>query len=310
MEILSETLGAVRLAGAMFREVTATPPWVMDCPPMQAVLPPGTGPVIGLHALLSGACWAEFDPPAPALRLRPGDLLLVVGGVRHRLCSAPGLRPGRGVAQQGDGGVGARFVCGSLGCAAVDPLLDALPRILLSRGRAGWVAQLLRQALGESQARRRGCEIVLARLGELLVVEALRGALEPLPQASSPGDRHVAAALRLIHARPAEAWTLARLARDIGMSRSVLAERFARIVHVPPMHYLGQWRLRQAARLLRQPGVSVAQVAEQVGYTSDAAFSRAFKKLTGSAPGAWRRGPRQNRAERLSDPNTCMPFWP
>ncbi len=135
---------------------------------------------------------------------------------------------------------------------------------------------------------------MLARLSELLFVEILRGYLEALPE-DAPGwlsglrDRHVGAALRLIHGRPHEPWTLESLAREVGLSRSVFAERFTHYVHMAPMHYLGRWRLQLAARLLERPGINIARVAQEVGYESEAAFNRAFKKLTGHPPGAWRR---------------------
>ncbi|WP_237213171.1 AraC family transcriptional regulator [Falsiroseomonas oryziterrae] len=317
MEILSDVLRAIRLNGAIFFDVEATSPWVIESPPIEEIgrlVMPGAEHVIGFHALLAGSCWVEFaDGPAP-LRLDAGDVLILPSGVRHSLCSAPGMRsePDLDVYQRPaerplpfvlrKGGTGtdlAHFMCGYFGCDArpFNPLLDALPPVIHAARhatRAGWVAQLIEAALGESRALRSGREIVLARLSELLFVEVLRGHLETVPETtggwlSGLRDRHVGAALRLIHARPAEDWTLDSLARAVGVSRSVLAERFTHHVHLPPMHYLGRWRLQLAARLLEQPGTNVAQVAEQVGYESEAAFSRAFKKLIGSPPGAWRR---------------------
>jgi transcriptional regulator GlxA family with amidase domain len=102
-------------------------------------------------------------------------------------------------------------------------------------------------------------------------------------------DRHVGAALRLMHGRPAETWTIDALAREVGLSRSVFAERFATLMGAPPMHYLSAWRLQLAARLLERPGTSIAQAAAEVGYESEAAFNRAFKKQVGAPPGVWRR---------------------
>ena len=154
--------------------------------------------------------------------------------------------------------------------------------------------QLIQAALDESRARRAGSEIVLARLSELLFVEVLRAHLDALP-AEARGwfaglrDRNVGAALRLMHARPAEPWTVEGLAREVGMSRSGFAERFAHYLGVGPMHYLTRWRLQLAARLLERPGVAVVRAAERAGYESEAAFNRAFKKLTGAPPAAWRR---------------------
>jgi len=149
-------------------------------------------------------------------------------------------------------------------------------------------------ALGESTAHREGSEIMLARLSELLFVEVLRGYVDGLDDHSRGWlaglrDRHVSSALRLIHGRPTEPWTLERLAREVGLSRSVFAERFTQFVQMPPMQYLGRWRLQLAARLLERPGCAIAEVSQKVGYESEAAFNRAFKKRMGVPPGAWRK---------------------
>ena len=135
---------------------------------------------------------------------------------------------------------------------------------------------------------------MLARLSELLFVEVLRGYVDTLADdsrgwLSGLRDRHVGAALRLIHGRPTEAWTLEKLAREVGLSRSVFAERFSHYVQMAPMHYLGRWRLQLAARLLERPGVNISEVSQKVGYESEAAFNRAFKRLMGTPPGAWRK---------------------
>lgn len=317
MEILSDVLRTVRLSGALFFDIEATSPWVAETLPMAEIagrVMPEAEHVISFHVLLSGSCWAELGHGEAPLSLSAGDVLIVPTGVRHVLCSSPGMHAEPNLTAHyrpadralpftfrwGDGDCDhVHFVCGYLGCDArpFNPLLDALPGIIHARGQAqgaGWAAQLIRMALSESRAGRSGSEIVLARLSELLFVEVLRGYLESLPAESGGwfsglSDRHVGAALRLIHARPTEAWTLESLARDVGVSRSVLAERFAHCVHIPPMHYLARWRLQVAARLLERPGVNVARVAEEVGYESEAAFSRAFKKLTGSSPSIWRK---------------------
>ena len=318
MEILSDVLRAVRLSGAIFFDVEATSPWIAETPPMAEIagsVMPEAEHVIGFHAVLSGSCWAELgDRSVPALHLGAGDVIILPAGARHSLCSAPGMhaepdlaayyrpsdRPLPFVLQKGGGGAeGARFVCGYLGCDAkpFNPLLDALPDVIHARGQAdgpGWAAQLIRMALGESRSRGAGSEIVLARLSELLFVEVLRRHLATLPEDSRGWlaglrDRHVGAALRLIHGRPNETWTLEGLAREVGLSRSVFAERFTHYVHMAPMHYLGRWRLQLAARHLERPGVNIARVAQEVGYESEAAFNRAFKKLMGTPPGVWRK---------------------
>jgi AraC-like DNA-binding protein len=191
------------------------------------------------------------------------------------------------------------LVCGFLGCDAhpFNPLLTALPRLLpLRRASAGSdpLNRLVDLTIAESEARRAGGECVRLRLSELMFVEVVRRFLAELsPQhtgwLSGLRDPVVGRALALLHDRPGDPWTLERLARHAGLSRSALAERFTHLVGDPPMHYLACWRMQAAARLLADGRAKVSAVALQVGYDSEAAFSRAFKKMTGVSPAAWRR---------------------
>jgi transcriptional regulator GlxA family with amidase domain len=189
-------------------------------------------------------------------------------------------------------------VCGYLGCDArpFNPVLQGLPRLLHARAADGaeCMAQLIRLAVDETAKRRSGGETVLSKVAELMFVDVVRRHIDALPPGSSSWlsglrDNHVGAALALMHGRPAEAWTLERLAREVGLSRSAFAERFAHFVQESPMQYLTRWRMQLATRLLERQGVGVAQVAAEVGYESEAAFNRAFKKCVGAPPGAWRR---------------------
>ena len=162
------------------------------------------------------------------------------------------------------------------------------------QGPTGWLGTLLNVAVRESGSARAGSENVLARLSELMFVEAIRRYLETLPPAETGWlaglrDPVVGQALAALHGGASEPWTVERLARLVGLSRSVLAERFMELVGYPPMHYLALWRMQLASRLLLE-GRQVAEVADGVGYESEAAFSRAFKKLVGQAPATWRRG--------------------
>jgi len=169
-----------------------------------------------------------------------------------------------------------------------------------------WVTDLFGVALQEGGSGRAGGETILAKVSELMFVEVIRCYIETL-QPESRGwlsglrDPHVGKALRLIHARPAEAWTLERLAREAGLSRTVFAERFSDYVGVSPLHYLKGWRLQLARRLLEQTGFGVSRAAAEVGYESEAAFNRAFKKFVGVPPGAWRRRRSPLAAEKLSN---------
>jgi AraC-like DNA-binding protein len=200
----------------------------------------------------------------------------------------------------GGGPERARVVCGFLGCdeRPYNPLLTALPKVIhlsaaASHATSGWLGTLLNIAVKESGSSRAGGENVLARLSELLFVEAIRRYIETLPPAETgwlAGLRNpiVGQALAALHGEPREAWTVDRLARLVGLSRSVFAERFTEMVGQPPMQYLALWRMQLASRLLVEGG-HVAAVAGAIGYESEAAFSRAFKKLVGQAPATWRR---------------------
>ncbi len=320
MEVLSDVLRAVRLTAALFFDVEATSPWAAHTPPVREIagrILPGAEHVMGFHAVLEGSCWVDLpDDGLPPLELGAGDVIILPAGSRHVTSSAPGMwiepnleryrRPTDHplpfvLHKDGGGTERARLACGYLGCDArpFNPLLDALPVVVHARGRAdgaSWACRLIHAALDESRTRRAGSEVVLARLSELLFVEVVRGHLEALPEEARGWfaglrDRHVGAALRLMHARPAEPWTLEGLAREVGLSRSVFALRFAHYLGATPMHYLGRWRLQVAARLLEAPGgANIARVAREVGYESEAAFNRAFKKAMGVPPGIWRKG--------------------
>lgn len=241
-------------------------------------------------------------------------MVVFPGGDANVIASAPGMRgrpdphlyvrqPDRRLpftlsTSQDSAAPTTRFVCGFLGCDSrpFNPLLQSLPRIVhasVSDESRQWVADLLEAAVHPGQGA--GREAMLAKLAELMFVEALRNHLVDLPEdergwLAALRDPQVGAALRLLHGRPADPWTLDRLAAQVNVSRSSLAQRFTHFVGVPPMHYLARWRIQLAARTLEAGSATVAQVAGAVGYQSEAAFTRAFKREVGVAPGAWRRG--------------------
>jgi AraC-like DNA-binding protein len=159
----------------------------------------------------------------------------------------------------------------------------------------GWLGGFTRQLIEESRLGRSGADCILTRLAELMFIEVLRRYLDGLPPGQKGWlaglrDDVVGRALTLLHGQPARPWTLAELARESASSRSNLARQFTLLVGQPPMQYLARWRMQVAANLLRQNTAKIANIAAQVGYDSEAAFSRAFKKATGVAPGAWRHG--------------------
>jgi AraC-like DNA-binding protein len=307
---LSDVLREVRLDGAFFYAVEASEPWSVEAVAAKDLTPrilPGAEHLISYHILTAGRCWGGLIGE-PAVLLGPGDVIVFPHGDAHLMSSAPGTRveeamygtvPGRYPEKVtlGDGEIAATLVCGFLGCdrRPFNPLLSTLPRQLHLPGRpGGWPTSFAQQVVEESQARRAGATSVLTRLAELMFVEVIRRYIETLPperQGWLAGlrDDVVGRALSLLHEAPARAWTLDELAREAALSRSAFAERFTALVGQPPMQYLAQWRMQLAAGSLARGGTKVAAIAAEVGYDSEAAFSRAFKRLVGVSPATWRR---------------------
>jgi transcriptional regulator GlxA family with amidase domain len=192
------------------------------------------------------------------------------------------------------------MVCGFLGCTSAvgNPVISTLPSLLKlnveKRGAAEWIRSTFQYAAEEISAGRPGSETVMAKLSELLFVEAVRRYAETLPESQTGWlaglrEPYVARALALLHRDITRRWTVDDLGREVGLSRSALADRFIRLLGVPPMQYLANWRMQVATQKLRDTSASIAQVAGIVGYDSEAAFSRAFKKAMGTAPAMWRR---------------------
>jgi AraC-like DNA-binding protein len=311
-DALSEVLRAVRLEGAVFYDVHARSPWAASAPPAKEMAPhvlPGAEHVIEYHLVVAGECWGNVDGETPVL-LREGDVVVFPQGDPHVLASqptqlardAPVNRSRRPLGSQlpvvivgGGSGEAVHLVCGFIGCDArpFNPLLANLPRMIHVRGAGGLLEHLMRAAVTESSERRSGGETTLARLSELLFVEIVRRYITTLAPEQTGWlaglrDIFVGRALSLLHDRPAHDWSLDELASSVGLSRSALAERFMHLVGVPPIQYLAKWRMQLAASLLAGGAASVAEAARVVGYGSEAAFSRAFKKLVGVPPAAWR----------------------
>jgi AraC-like DNA-binding protein len=318
-DVLSEVLRAVRLTGAVFFNVEGSAPWVAETPPSTVIAPlvmPGSEHVIEYHIVTHGSCYG-YLLDGPALRLSAGDVIVFPQGDAHILASAPSMRAEADpielfqridrkqlpvtLTMSGSGADPVRIICGFLGCDSqpFNPLLATLPRVihipkqLAAEGAA--LEPLLRIALEESLARRAGSESMLARLSELLFIEVVRRYLSTLSSETTGWlaglrDEVVGRSLSVLHHRPTQPWSLEELAREVGASRASLAERFHHFVGVPPMQYLARWRMQLAASLLSGTNLGIAQIAERVGYGSEAALSRAFKRLVGVAPSAWRDG--------------------
>jgi AraC-like DNA-binding protein len=320
MDAVSDVLRVVRLGGAVYLNGEFTAPWCVishtDATLCAAFLPRSER-VVSYHLITEGSCWARLpDDPASAIRLHAGELLVVPQGESHILGSALDLSPIPSaplLASQleaapgevmklsyGAGGAPTRMVCGFLACDETlgNPLLAALPRIfkvdMRNDPRSAWLESSLQFAASEAAEWRAGSSLVLARLSELLFVEAVRRCIDALP-AERKGwlagvrDRFVGRALSLLHAQPAYSWTVDELAKKVGLSRSALAQRFTDLLGQPPMQYLARWRLQIAAHELLIGCKSVVAVAAQVGYDSEAAFNRAFKREFGTPPAGWRK---------------------
>lgn len=320
MDVLSDVLRSVRMTGAFFFDVTNHAPWVCGEPGEMDILGrilPQHDLLVPFHVVLYGTVFLEMDGPHPFdMQLEAGDVVVLPGGQPHYMMSAPGMRavvdqaaydPPLGPRQilrysvnAGNGTpVHSRVICGYMGIdrRPGNPLWQALPpvfRVRASPHHRDRLLQLSALGVAESEDYRTGADAMLAKLAELMFVEAVRQLIDDPTQharglVAGLRDRHVSAALRLLHAVPADDWTLGSLALRVGLSRSVLADRFRDLVGMPAMQYLSRWRLVLAARRLEEPGVSVAQAALEVGYSSDTAFQRAFKKNMGVSPGAWRK---------------------
>ena len=322
VDVLSDVLRTVKLTGALFFLLDASSPWADEIPAASVFAPavlPGTQHVVSYHIVTHGTCWATILD-GPTVHLEAGDILVVPHGDPYVMSSALGMHSEASadavlsffrqiasgsapsiVTEGGGGPERANLVCGFLGCDVrpFNPVLETLPRLVhLPRLAAGHdrLRPLIEFALAESRQPRSGARCVLLRLSEVLFVEVVRRYLDGIA-ADQTGwlaglrDPIVGHALAVLHDRPAHSWTLEGLAREIGVSRSALADRFTQLVEQPPMRYLAHWRMQIAARSLSDGTAKVAAVARDVGYDSEAAFSRAFKKIVGISPAAWRRRP-------------------
>jgi AraC-like DNA-binding protein len=312
-DALSDVLRSVRLKGGVFLDARFTAPWAVnsyvtaeDCKPILAK----PAQMIAYHFLIEGRMLVSVEGE-PAMEVRPGEVVLLPRNDTHVLASENGLAPvdGRHFVQPapagglakvvyGGGGAPARMVCGFLGCEeSYNPLIASLPRLLTINAHEATSRDLietsLRFAVAELVEGRLAASSILSRLSELLLVEAVRryvdrfgGELKGWLKGLK--DPNVGRALALIHQNMAASWTADALAKEAAMSRSAFVERFTALVGVPPIRYLTALRMETAKTQLRETAMSVAQVAYAIGYDSEEAFSRAFKREVGMPPRSWR----------------------
>jgi AraC-like DNA-binding protein len=317
MDALSDVLRVAHLTGGVFLNAEFFAPWCIAV----RLAPEHCMPVLGsashlmiFHYVVEGELHIRMEgEDGEGLSLGAGELLLLPRNDLHLMGSELSLppvaasdvihRPNHGglfSIRHGGNGSRTRMVCGFLGCDSAEgnPVISTLPPLVLLNvkhgGAAEWIRSTFQYAAEEVAAGRPGSETVLAKLSELLFVEAVRRYVETLPEGQTGWlaglrDPYVARALALLHRDITRPWNVDDLGREVGLSRSALADRFIHLIGVPPMHYFASWRMQVAAQKLRNTSASLAQVAEMVGYGSEAAFSHAFKKAFGTAPATWRR---------------------
>ena len=319
---LGEALHLLRMNGIFYSRCEFTAPWGLALPAM-----PGT---LMFHVVTSGRCWLEVEE-AERRPLQPGDLALVPHGDGHRLVSEPGalavglfdlphehLSERYEILRHGGGGAGTSLICGAVRFdhPAARHLVTLLPRLIAIEAAGSpqteWIQSTLRFMAVEARELRPGGETVITRLADILVIEAIRSWIERDPAAQTGWlgalrDRQIGRALTLIHSDPARDWTLACLANEVAMSRSAFAARFAELVGEPPMHYVARWRMHVALTWLKEDDSALGEIASRLGYGSEAAFSRAFKRLIGISPGAARRNGHPTRSGPAVSPASYKP---
>lgn len=302
---LGEALHFLRMSGVFYCRSEFTTPWALELPPFAACLM--------FHVVTAGQCWLEVEGAERCL-LRPGDLALVPHGEGHRLVSDAGL-PGSKlfdiprelisdryeILRLGGGGTPATTICGVVRFddPAADHLIRLLPRLIRvdawTAPDAEWIQSTLRFMAAEARELRAGGETIITRLADILVIQAIRSwiARDPAAQTGWLGafrDAHIGRAIATIHRDPSHPWTVGGLAAHVGMSRSAFAARFTQLVGEPAMHYVARWKMHAARMWLAEGSSTMGQIASRLGYESEAAFSRAFKRVTGQTPGKVRRG--------------------
>jgi AraC-like DNA-binding protein len=311
---LGEALHFLRMDGAFYCRSELTAPWGMTMMPM-----PG---YIWFHVVTSGRFWLEAGTGEPAL-LQAGDLGLVPHGEGHVLRSEPGVEvPGvldlereavsdrYEILRHGGGGAPTTLICGAVRFdqPAARNLVEILPPLMhvepAGSPELEWMQSTLRLMGAEAKELRPGGEAIITRLGDILVVQAIRSWIETDPASRSGWlgalqDHQIGRAIALIHRDPARDWTVAALADELAMSRSAFAARFSELVGEPAMQYVTRWRMQVAVNALREEGATVGELASRLGYRSEAAFARAFKRVIGAPPGAIKRGPPEPAPARL-----------
>ena len=328
MDAFSEILSGVKLNGAVFFTAEFSAPWGLSVPASNmtaTILGLGAAHLLLYHLVVEGGAVIQLTD-GQCTELKPGDIVIVPHGDSHDMSSGKGVKPpfpNYGIApkiksrdltplQAGGGGEISRFVCGYMTCDPYlsRPILSGLPpvfKVNIRTDRSGnWLENSIMHLVEEAGSGRIGSEAMLAKLSEALFVDTLRRYVAGLPEQQTgwlagTRDPVVGKSLGLLHSRVAHPWTIADLADHVGISRSALVERFTRYLSEPPMTYLTRWRLQLAARSLERTSRGVADIAADVGYESEAAFNRAFKREFGQPPGRYRSEHKSSPGKKASE---------
>jgi AraC-like DNA-binding protein len=303
-DALTAVVDSLGMRGRLFCRIELSAPWGMAFPRNQ---------LARFHVIERGSCWLKVQGSAQPVTLASGDLVVVPHGNGHSLVDSPDTppvplsrivrktRPGEHArVRHSAGGPQTVLICGEFGFERREghPLISALPPVIHLRGTSGSARSLLDSGLqllaAEAKRPRAGTQALVSRLTDVLFIQALRAWVEALPDGAGGWlgalrDRQIGSALSRMHREPDHRWTLASIAAAVGMSRSRFTDRFAALVGEAPMAYLTRWRMQLAAGRLHSGGPSVAELAQSVGYESETAFAKAFRRTFGLSPSAYRR---------------------
>jgi AraC-like DNA-binding protein len=308
MDVLTDVLEAARMKSGLYGRLELTAPWGFA---FDRAAP-------HFYAVTRGTCWLEVDGGGEPIQLGGGDFVFLPKGIPHAIKDSPATpalpvekefgscdrakedaQPA-GIVRYGGGGAATTLVAGYFSSEKGAPnlLFDSLPPVVHVKGDGGttvrWLEANLQFVASEMASGEPGFKTIVSRLADILVVQAVRAHLAQSGGGCKGWLRalivpQIGRALSLIHEKPEDDWTVESLASKVGMSRSAFAARFAQLVEEPPLTYLTRWRMQKASRLLETSPACVAEVAKRVGYDAEAAFSKAFKRWIGVAPGAYRR---------------------
>jgi AraC-like DNA-binding protein len=308
-DVLADVLATLGLRSRLFCRSELSAPWIMAF---------SGGQLAHFHIVERGTAWLETQSAAAPIAVAPGDVVVVARGSDYRLSDQPDRRNVRPVAlprpdpsgrcilvKQGRGGATSVLICGSFSFEEAEdhPVLALLPEVMHLRSGAapsdGWLESMSRFLIAEASTMKPGAATIVSRLTDILLVQVLRAWLAEQPDQPSwlrgLNDARIGPALALIHERPSETWTVEKLAAQVSLSRSPFTVRFRRVVGETPQTYITRVRMQRAARLIREQDASLGRVALAVGYESESAFNKAFKRQYRKTPGQFRREHRQNR---------------